>query len=198
MHFEEWLSNNWDLLVSAISSLVTLIVLLVTRNSKIANKVKEVVLEIMSKYRTADYLDSSQDLTKVTKGHTLVKQYRYNEQTKEIEPTGEVIDLTEQIQSAYTTSIDMALERMLPSIEMDSSNVALHKLRSKQAELDELTQLINVAEDYRDKYNLSSDLSIQDIYKFVESESEKMKQYIDKAKTSVLKEVKKDEENQTQ
>lgn len=64
MQFQEWLSNNWDLLVSAISSLVTLIVLLVTRNSKIANKIKEVVSEIMSKYRTSDYLDNSQDLKK--------------------------------------------------------------------------------------------------------------------------------------
>lgn len=195
MQIQEWLSNNWDLLVSALSSLVTLIVLLITRNSKIAKKVEEVISEFMSKYRTSDYLDGTQDLKKVTKGHTLVNQYRYNEQTKEIEPTGEVIDLTEQIQSAYTTSIDMALERMLPSIEMDNSTVALHKLRSKQAELDELTQLINVAEDYRVKYNLSSDLSIQDIYKFVESESQKMKQYIDKARSSVLKEEKKDEEN---
>lgn len=195
MQFTDWISNNWEIVVSAISSIATFIVLIITRNAKSAKKITEVLEKFMIEIRDPYYYESVKKMPKQV-GHTYQKQYRYNQQTGELVDTGETVDLNEQVASAYTTSLEKAIETMLPPEPTDIKTVTTKLLRSRQQELDELTELINVAEEYRSKYNLPSEMSVNEIYMFIDSESKRLKQKLTAA-TAVTnkKEVTPDEEN---
>ena len=145
MQILDWLSNNWEIIVSAISSIATFIALIVTRNAKSAKKISEVLEKFMIEIRDPYYYESVQKTPKKIE-HTYQKQYRYNRQTGELVDTGEKVDLNEQVASAYTTSLEKAIETMLPPEPTDVKTVTTKLLRSRQQELDELTELINVAD----------------------------------------------------
>lgn len=82
---------------------------------------------------------------------------RYNERTGLVEPTGQKIDIQEQIQSYRSSTFDGLLEKYLPedalAIKEQEMSLLGHTTR-RQDVADELNEFYDFAADIRSKYGL--------------------------------------------
>lgn len=129
----------------------------------------------MIKYRTtnqtpADFIPQ--------KFSNLKPVYRLNKATNELELTDEVIDIQELVNSCKEVALNAILDRFLPQIATSDEIVTVNRM---QDDLDTMCEAINLAESYRQKYNLSDKLTYTEIFDTIYNKSVELKEKVDKS-----------------
>lgn len=113
-------------------------------------------------------------------------EYVYNEQTGELEKTGQFIDDKEKIQSYRSSSFEEILKKYLDSdiaLSVAEKPVDLHYGESlSKDDMAEFAKIIDTAENYRAKYNLPLELSPVEIFEQVN----KLAEYSKKKSSKVI------------
>lgn len=106
-----------------------------------------------------------------------VPDYILNPSTNELERLAVDKNIQKQIQSFIDVALNNALERLLPQVpEVKSDTV--NNYSEKVQDLASFADVIDLAESYRDKYNLPDSYTISDIYSFVDKEAKLLKEKI--------------------
>lgn len=110
-----------------------------------------------------------------------VDEYIYNERTKLLEKLDTQIDIQEKINSANVGTLQDILDKFtLDSNDIINNNGVLVNSNvigdysRKRADLSELGELIEIAQDYREQYNLPIDMPIEKVYQFVQDDCTKI------------------------
>lgn len=154
-----------------------------------------VIKSFIPKFRTAH---DGVRYNRPTTFNYIVPEYQWSDELQRPVVVGKV-DLKEQIQQYADCALDRVLKKFLP--EEDIPKYLGDLIRSaKYVDSDEpisedspdyknlavLADLYEKAEDYREKFDLSDDLSVSDIYKIVGDHAQKMgkgiQEYLDKNK----------------
>lgn len=78
-----------------------------------------------------------------------------------------------EIDSYIDVALDRALEKFMPKVIEDNDTVGEYTQTSQ--DLATMGEAFEVAEEYRDRYNLDPKMSVADIYKYVGEQADKMK-----------------------
>lgn len=182
----DFVASNGDLIEFFLKILVAIIsfgcAVLVYRKTKNLDLTFNTFKECMTMVKKGNY---SQDFT----GTNIKPEYKYNKQTGEIEPTGGTIDIQELINSCMETTLEAVLNRFMPVQTEEQIAVAEHTRMTDK--LDEMAKLIETANEYKKAYNLDPAMSVQDVYKVIETEAKKLKVAIDNYGKVVNEPVKK-------
>lgn len=100
-------------------------------------------------------------------------QYHYNASKNELEELPTKIDIQAEIQSHLDTCLERVLERFLPPVGDTVDEVAVSK--ANISKLDEMLQLTDKANKYREQFNLSDSLSISEVFAEVQKKATAMK-----------------------
>lgn len=184
----EFVSNNGDLIEFFLKILIAVLsfvcAVLVFRKTKNLDLTFNTFKECMTMARNGNY---TQDFT----GSNIKPEYKYNKQTGEIEETGGKIDIQELINSCMETTLEAVLNRFMPVQTEEQIAIAEHTRMTDK--LDEMAKLIETANEYKKVYNLDDAMSIQEVYKFIGSEADKLKMAIDNYGKVVKEPIKKEE-----
>lgn len=132
------------------------------------------------KFRTASYnvTEKADDKTGEVKTEVLrasqsfnklVPIYRLNKVTGELENTGEFVDIQEQIDSFKETALNSMLERFMPQVVDDTAD-----LTQVDNDLDFLAESFDIAEEYRERFNLPDKMSHKEIFAHMKDYSVKL------------------------
>lgn len=102
----------------------------------------------------------------------IVPVYRLNKVTGELVKTDDVIDINEVVQSCKDQTLDYILDKFLPE-QLNQLPISEQVISSLDDDLDTLRDLGNIADEYRERFNLSDSMSISDIYNYVNNERKK-------------------------
>lgn len=180
------LQDNFDvviyLIILAAGSFFAIIQFFRTGNLK---KLREDLLKVVEemKFRLPDYqsdkkFDSktvSQDFT----GSNLKKDYVLDERSGELLEKPEKIDLQQVINSCVESSFERVLEKYLPDCVQENTEPIDYT--NTMSDLENLSQVLDIAEEYRDKYGLSDDMSVTDIYSYISNLASDLQKGIKKA-----------------
>lgn len=101
-----------------------------------------------------------------------VKDYILNPATNQLEE----LPIPKNVQDYIQSFVDCALERFkdkfLPSVTEERDDIADYT--QSVSDLSSLAEAMEVAEDYRDRFNLPDDYSMADIYGFVDKHSKEL------------------------
>lgn len=117
----------------------------------------------------------------------LVPLYRLNKVTNELEKTDEFVDIQEQIESYKEMALQSMLERFIPKLVDDTADYTAVK-----GDLDFLTESLEIAEEYREKFGLSDTVTTQEIFSHMKKYSDELKVALDNAKNGGVKGEKKE------
>lgn len=199
MTFIDFLATNGDIVGFSFKLFVTIIsigcAVLVYSKTKNLDKTFITFKECMSMVKDTSGKTYSQDFT----GTNLKKEYRYNKATGEIEETGGTIDIDAMIKSHVETCLEATLARLLPQETSEQIAVAEHNRMTDK--LDEMARMVEKANEYKVLYNLDPAMSVNDVYKYIGKEAEKLKVALDTystlGKMEVVNNEKKDVEQES-
>ncbi len=166
-----------------------------TRNISSVKKTIKELEKMLIIYRLPNYQDvkgfdksiNKQEFSQET------PEYVYNEQSGELEKTGQFIDDKEKIQSFRSSSFEEILKKYLDAdVALAVAEKPVDLLYGESTSKDDMAEfakIIDTAENYRSKYNLPLELSPVEIFEKVSSLADKNKKFIDKA-TNVEKKLK--------
>lgn len=146
------------------------------------NNFKEIVND-MAKFRLPDYQESKSfdKSTQKQKFTQYSPEFIYNEDTGELKATGGKIDDQAIIDSYLDTCFEKVLEKFLPDLlntpQPVNEGVYGDATQVKQ-DLADFAAMLDVAEDYRDKYHLSDDLNAIQVFEAVQKLSDEHKSYV--------------------
>lgn len=143
-------------------------------STKDVSKAVKAFKEVSMLYRTPSYREEEKK-DGVSTGQTfspIIDEYRYDPDSKEIELTGNKINIDEKIQSYLETRLESILDKFLhPDPVQERNNVVATPSEMEQ----DLDGLLNAYDEYltnanilRSKYHLSDDLATDEVYKAVE------------------------------
>lgn len=124
---------------------------------------------------------------------SLIPVYRLNKSTNELELTDEYINIDELVNSNYMSTLDVVLEKYLPTNEQVSQDIAQRE--EFRTALDKLQESFMYANSLREKYNLSEDLSPQQVFEYVNNKLTEVNNTI-KANEEKIKKIKEIKENE--
>lgn len=104
-----------------------------------------------------------------------VPDYVLNPVTNELEESPIPKNVQKYIDSYIDTALDRVIERFLPENVVEAEgddNVADYTMMYE--DLAYAGEVFDIAEDYRDKFNLPPTMSVQDVFNYVEKMSEEM------------------------
>lgn len=184
-------SDNWldilMLVIFVIWCVVRLILAIIEFKSShdvktLKSNLKEFCYD-MGKFRLPDYqedkhFDKSVQRQKFSK---YSPEYVYNEDTEELKATGGKIDNQAIIDSYLDTCFEKVLEKFLPEL-IDKSNPDIDGVYGDSTQikqdLADFASMLEVAEEYRDKYNLSPDLDAIQVFNAVQKLSDEQTAYV--------------------
>lgn len=139
---------------------------------KTKNQSKEIEkgVENVIKKKSADY-------SQTFEGTNIKPEYHYNKTNGTLEEVGK-IDTQALIESHIESCFERALARMMP--KETEGTVAVAEYNRMRDELNEMSSVFEMANEYRDKYGLGAEVSNQDVFKLVESKASALKDFIDK------------------
>lgn len=189
--FNSWLSNwSSDNLLAICFFVASFIVSVINffRTGRLSNGAKKFIIEEVNalKKDTSGY---SQTFSEE------VPDYVLNPVTNELEESPIPKNVQKYIESYIDTALDRVIERFLPENVVEAEgeeNVADYT--QMYEDLAYAGEVFDIAEDYRDKFNLPDTMSVQDIFKYVEKTSEDLAERL-KNKTN-KSEVKNNETSQ--
>lgn len=166
----QYLADNIVTVCSVVVGLLCFIVTWVRTGSvkKAILKLKECEDEML-KYRVAEKV-------KPTAGQEFsntVPDYILDPVTNELERSKIDKDIQAYIDSYVDVALDRALDKFLPNVQVESDVVQDYTVTSQ--DLARMGEAFEVAEHYRDLYNLDPEMSVADVYKFVGQQADKMK-----------------------
>lgn len=95
--------------------------------------------------------------------------YKYVEATGEIVKSPERVNIQDKIDSYRSTALDVLLDKYLGNDDGSTDGGFVdHDFGRLYNDLADLGQCIEIANDYRDRYDLDDNMSIVDVYKFVQ------------------------------
>lgn len=161
-----------------IAFLITLI-----RTGSIKKSINSFIEVFEMKYKTVDDKKSSDFKQSFSK---LVDDYIYNPDTKLLEVLPSKKDLQAYINSHLDCALERALEKFLPNVVNVDDSVVEDYSRSKE-DLAVLAQSMELAEDYRDKFGLSDNCSVADIYAKIDEYAKNLKVHLSSVRDKKLK-----------
>lgn len=166
-----------------------------------------VIVGIVNFFRTGRLSQSAKNfikqevdsLKKDTSGYSQtfseeVPDYVLNPVTNELEESPIPKNVQKYIDSYIDTALDRVIERFLPENVVEAEgedNVADYT--QMYEDLAYAGEVFDIAEDYRDKFNLPDTMSVQDVFDYVEKMSEEM---AERLKNQTKSEVKNNETSQ--
>lgn len=173
----EFLENNLQIVSAALFSLAGIVLFFVNylRTGKIDKELTEFInkeLEIM-KFKTAN--DSREPVAQ--QFSETIPDYTLNTRTNELERLPVDKDIQAYIDSYIDCALDKILERFLPiTPPTDQQFVELEQM---QTDLAQAGELFDLAEEYREKFNLDDNMSVSQIFEYVQQESDKLAKDLD-------------------
>lgn len=161
-----------DIVRVGILLLVSILIFLRTGDKKIFKE----VLEMEKKYRTENYQDKSP-----VKGQTFNRYqrvFKLNQVTNELEVTDEVIDIQEMVNSCKSMCMTEILDKFLPNIDT-LENDTVQEVVNMEGDLDFMQEAFLTAQDYKKKYNLSEDMSVEQVFDFVSKQRDLVSKRVD-------------------
>lgn len=191
MEFLSLVADNLDLVLSVIIGFLCFFLAWFRTGSlkKAIKQLKE--YEEMIKYNTAEKAIAAESQAQ-TFSRT-VPDYILDPASNELNRSPIDKDIQAYIDSHIDVALDKALEKFLPKV-VESDEVANYTSHSQ--DLAVMGEAFEVAENYRDMYNLDPNMSVADVYKYVGEQADKMKN--DLLKYNQKSEVQKDVESKTQ
>ena len=190
MTFIDFLATNGNVLEFALKLFITIIsigcAVLVYVKTKNLDKTFITFKECMSMVKDTTGKSYSQDFT----GTNIKKEYRYNKATGEIEETGGSIDIDAMIKSHVQTCLEAILAKLMPQETSEQVAIAEHNRMTDR--LDEMAKMVEKANEYKTLYNLDPAMSVNEVYKYIGAEAEKLKVALDTYSTFEKKEIKKE------
>ncbi|WGL31473.1 hypothetical protein [Dipodfec virus UOA04_Rod_1094] len=177
----EWIYDVLPYVAMILSALLSVINMVYTR--KTGKSIDAEVSNLM-KVRTPNYRQSMTVAEKVADGQTFsrfVKQYKLDPRTGaliELEP----LDIQQLINSSADTALDRVLNRLMPD---ESNNQPTYAdLTHVTEDLDFLSECNDVAETWRERLNLSPDMSISDVFQKMSEYEQTLTAQLTKKETS--------------
>lgn len=129
---------------------------------------------LLMKYKTENYVGEK---TKGQSFSNLKPVYRLNKSTGALELTDEYIDIQAEIDSMRDYCLQACLERFEAQYSDDVSE-AQNQYDTIIDDIDNVNQIFNIAEQYRDQLGLSDELSIGEVFSAMQKKSGELKSYI--------------------
>lgn len=136
------------------------------------NEFKENLQEM--KFRTANYVPENENVGKQTFS-PMKKAYMLNENTGELEELEFPVNVQEQINSHKVSDLNEILDKFLTGEELPTD---VSDYYSDMSELDVMTEAYEIAEDFRQRYGMSDDVSFDEIISEVEKRNADMREKI--------------------
>lgn len=105
-------------------------------------------------------------------------EYILDPKTGEIEKLPIQKNVQDEIDSYLECALDRILERLLPKDNVTETDDPFEGYSVRVADLSELGSAMELAEDYRERYNLPATYSMAQIYEYVDKEAAKLKERI--------------------
>lgn len=173
MEVMDFLAIYGDRLVLAVFAIVTFIVTFI-RTGSISKSLKE--CDIM-KYRSANA--KTADSQSFTNQRT---DYVLNPVTNELEKKDEPIDVQKEINSVRPSTLDEMLDTFLPTFP-EAYKTAQAECRELVDDMYELGHAMEVAEEYREKFDLPDTLSVSQIYDYIGERHTELSKKLSELKT---------------
>lgn len=144
-----------------------------TRNISSVKKTIKELEKMLIIYRLPNYQDVEDFDKSINKQEFSqnTPEYVYNEQSGELEKTGQFIDDKEKIQSYRSSSFEEILKKYLDNgiaLSVAEKPVDLHYGESTtEDDMEQFSKIIAIADNYRTKYNLPMELSPIEIFEKV-------------------------------
>lgn len=140
------------------------------RTGRLNNSAKSFIKECFDNLKNKDYSQSFSET---------ITDYILNPQTNELEESPIPKNVQAYIQSYVDTALNNVLDRFLPQqIIQDDDGVA--DFTQYTQDLASFGAVLDMAEDYREKFGLDEKMSAQDIFKYVQSKADNLKEKLSK------------------
>lgn len=143
-------------------------------------------MDEMIKYRNRNYRQT--DDTVKEKGQTfdcMQKQYKVDKKTNSLVPTGDLVNLQEEIQSMAETALAKVLAKFLPEFD---ENTVIAQYDKISGDLDYLTEMLGEVEDIKQAYGLEEQMTLAEMQDFLLKRQEQYKKEINKNEKKTEKE----------
>lgn len=173
----DWLAN-----LNA-ENVVSLLLLIISFVFNVVNFFRTGRLNKSSKkFIKGTYEEMSRDLKRPVHSQSFTEErddYVLNTVTNMLEKSLIPVNVQKKIQSYVGTCLENVLNALLhPEDFEDGDNVTLQdSVASRNDMLEDLSyagEMFDIAEEYRERFNLSPDMSVQDIFKFVQTQADEM------------------------
>lgn len=166
MEFFDNIAYIVALALSVLNAIITFV-----RTGTLKKEYKQMV------YRSPDYQKNGSQKQSFD---NLKTEYILNERTNELEEKEEKTDLQSLINSSIDSALDRVLQRLIPQGDV------IDDLESESTDLSDdlmdFAEILDRAEDYRERFNLPLTASTADIFKRVQEESDALKKRLDDLK----------------
>lgn len=153
------------------------------------NKILKEVLSIL-KYRVTGSAEATKD--SMQSFSRIKPVYRLNKATNELEKTEETVDITEIANSCKDFCMQAVLERFFPT-EGSQENVLQEQVDLMADDLDIMKSSFDLAETYRQKFNLPLEMSVNDIFTYVGNQAKVLKSKLKEQEENAKKNVEESE-----
>lgn len=147
-----------------LSGLISVLNLAYTRKTgkSISKEVSNVIETVTPQQRLSEREESRDGQV----FNPLVKQYRYNKATNELEELPDMLDISKLVQSHMDSCLAAMKEKFLNTEE----TVAQYDVQQLEEDLAQLGDSLDTFEEMREKYGMSDDSSYDDILKRIEED----------------------------
>lgn len=160
-----------DFFLTAFAVVISLLFYHRTRDIKYLKGAYEMITRRTPNYQEANPASGQ-------KFDTFKPVYRLNKTSGELELTDEVVDINELVNSYKDVVIDEILQRFMPEPTVEEN--LLVERDYQRDKLDFLRESFEAAEELREKYNLSADLTPQQIFAEVQTRNEALTERLQK------------------
>lgn len=163
--FENWIDITFFVL-GALCFLVTF-----TRTGSLKKSVENLseVFEMKKKYKTVDTVKAKEQSFSEE-----IKDYILDPATNELEEKPIPKNIQDYIQSFIECALERALQRFLPENVIEDNSISDYT--QKVDDLSSIGEAMEIAENYRERYNLPDNYSLSDIYSFVDKQAKDIKE----------------------
>ena len=169
-------SLNAENVVSLLLLIIAFVVNIVNffRTGRLNNSAKKYIKETLE--------EMPRDLKRPVHSQSFTEErddYVLNTVTNMLEKSPVPVNVQKKIQGYVGTCLENVLNALLHPEEFeDGDNVTLQdSVASRNDMLEDLSyagEMFDIAEEYRERFNLSPDMSVQDIFKFVQTQADEM------------------------
>lgn len=168
----EFLYDNAEMVVQTLFSFLAVIAFFVNyvRTGKIDKELKNLIFkennDMIYKTPNSAAKVSTQEFSET------VPDYVLNERTNVLERSPIDKDIQAYIQSYCDCALDKLLEKFLPQdVVLNEKQDTLHQM---QIDIGAAADVFDLAEDYREKYNLDDSWNISQIFEYVQQQADKL------------------------